>query len=88
MSSWRLVCQSKTLSFGAFWKLKPETENQPPGYSETLMAPHKLPDARYPNKNHWFTTTSGARGPRHGIPSSDDTRNEPDTAQTHEGSLA
>ena len=56
MSSWRLVCQSKTLSFGAFWKLKPETENQPPGYSETLMAPHKLPDARYPNKNHWFST--------------------------------
>ena len=52
------------------------------------MAPHKLPDARYPNKNHWFTTTSGARGPRHGIPFSDDTRNEPDTAQTHEGSLA
>ena len=56
MSSWRLVCQSKTLSFGAFWKPQPETENHVPEGSETILTKHRLPDARFPNENNWFST--------------------------------
>ena len=35
---------------------QPETENHVPEGPETILTKHRLPDARFPNKNNWFST--------------------------------
>ena len=56
MGSWRLVCQSKTISFGAFWYIKQEAANRRLVDSETHMARLRLKDARLHNQNHGCET--------------------------------
>ena len=63
MGSWTLVCQSKTFSFGAFWKPRLETANQRPGDTETRLQLLGLMDARLRFKSYQFWTVYGAAEP-------------------------
>ena len=63
MCSWTHVCQSKTFSFGAFWKPRLETANQRPGDTETRLQLLGFMNARLRFKSYQFLTVYGAAEP-------------------------